>query len=78
MQVKLKINNDDDTLSYVNVKLTPLEWLLVKRAMIFYIFMGENETDRKLMKKMLEVKATKKYLKAAQPKEEGDEDAGRN
>ena len=72
MQVKLKINNDDDTLSYVNVKLSPVEWLLIKRAMIFYIFMGENETDRKLMKKLLEVKATKKYLKAAQPKGEGE------
>ena len=71
MQVKLKINNDDDTLSYVNVKLTPLEWLLIKRAMSFYAFKGANETDRKLMKKLLEVKATKKYLKAAQPKKGG-------
>lgn len=76
MQVKLKINNDDDTLSYVNVKLTPLEWLLIKRAMSFYAVKGANEIDRKLIKKLLEVKATKKYLKAAQPKEEGDEDAG--
>ena len=72
MQVKLKINNDDDTLSYVNVKLTPLEWLLIKRAMSFYAFKGANETDRKLMKKLLEVKATKKYLKAAQPKGKGE------
>ena len=32
MQVKLKINNDDDTLSYVNVKLSPVEWLLIRRA----------------------------------------------
>ena len=72
MQVKLKINNDDDTLSYVNVKLTPLEWLFIRRAMSFYSgFKGVNETDRKLMKKLLEVKATKKYLKAAQPKGEG-------
>ena len=72
MQVKLKINNDDDTLSYVNVKLSPVEWLLIRRAMNFYAFKGANETDRKLMKKLLEVKATKKYLKAAQPKEGGE------
>ena len=73
MQVKLKINNDDDTLSYVNVKLTPLEWLFIRRAMSFYAgFKGVNETDRKLMKKLLEVKATKKYLKSARPKEGGE------
>lgn len=54
MQVKLKINNKDDTLSYVNVKLTPLEWLLIRRAMSFYAgFKGVNETDRKLMKNCL-------------------------
>jgi predicted class III extradiol MEMO1 family dioxygenase len=67
MQVRVKVENDTEIVKYVKVKLSPTEYLVINKAMKHFAKNeSENAEDRKIMERMLEVKPTYKYMKAAE------------